>query len=53
MIFICFTSFASTTINENLNFEPSKNAKKVNKNLEDKSFARMIITYNPTKEDAP
>ena len=50
---ICFTSFASTTINENLNFEHSKNAKKVNKNLEDKSFARMIITYNPTKEDAP
>ena len=50
---ICFTSFSSTTINENLNFEPSKNAKIINDNLKDKSFAKMIITYNPTKEDSP
>ena len=50
---ICFTSFTSTTINENLNFEPSNNAKIVNDNLKDKSFAKMIITYNPTKEDSP
>ena len=50
---ICFTSFTSTTINENLNFEPSNNAKIVNDNLKDKSFAKMIITYNPMKEDSP
>jgi hypothetical protein len=50
---ICFTSFTSTTINENLNFEPSNNAKIVNDNLKDKSFAKMIITYNPKKEDSP
>ena len=50
---ICFTSFSSTTINENLNFEPSNKAKIINDNLKDKSFAKMIITYNPTKEDSP
>ena len=46
---ICFPSFTSTTINENLNFKPSKNAKKINNigNIEEKNYVKMIISYNP------
>ena len=46
---ICFPSFTSTTINENLNFKPSKNAKKINNivNIGDKNYVKMIISYNP------
>ena len=46
---ICFPSFTSTTIKENLNFKPSKNAKKINNigEIGDKNYVKMIITYNP------
>ena len=46
---ICFPSFTSTTLNENLNFQPSNNAKKVNNigELEEKSYVKMIISYEP------
>ena len=46
---ICFPSFTSTTINENLNFKPSKNAKNINNigELGDKNYVKMIISYNP------
>ena len=45
---ICFPSFTSTSYDENLNFKPSENSKKINnEEIEEKSFAKMIITYNP------
>ena len=45
---ICFPSFTSTTYDEKLNFKPSKNSEKINnKEIDEKSFVKMIITYNP------
>ena len=46
---ICFPSFTSTTLNENLNFQPSNNSKKVNniEELEEKSYVKIIISYKP------
>ena len=46
---ICFPSFTSTTLNENLNFKPSKNAREINniEKLDEKNFIKMIISYNP------
>ena len=46
---ICFPSFTSTTINENLNFKPSNNAKKINNInvIGDRNYVKMIIYYNP------
>ena len=44
---ICFTSFTSTTLKNDLNFMPTKNAKKVNNDeIEEKSYVKMIISYN-------
>ena len=51
---ICFTSFTSTTLDQNLNFVPSNNANLVNNdNIEEKSFVKMIITYDPKGECVP
>ena len=45
---ICFPSFTSTTVNQNLNFIPTKNAKNINNNsIEEKSYVKMIINYDP------
>ena len=46
---IFFPSFTSTTLNENLNFKPSKNAREINniEKLDEKNFIKMIISYNP------
>ena len=46
---ICFPSFTSTTLDENLNFKPTKNSAKINNigNLEEKNYVKMIINYNP------
>ena len=45
---IVFPSFTSTTLDKNLNFEPTNNAKKINNNqIEEKSYVKMIITYDP------
>ena len=45
---ICFPSFTSTTINENLNFKITNNNKKINNNqIEEKSYIKMIIKYEP------
>ena len=45
---ICFPSFTSTTYDEKLNLKPSKNSKKINnEEIGEKSFVKMIITYNP------
>ena len=49
---ICFPSFTSTSICENLNFNPSENANKINNN-EDKDFVKMIISYNPIGNCVP
>ena len=47
---ICFQSFTSTTLKENLNFKPSKNAKNINNigDIEEKNFVKMFISYNPS-----
>ena len=50
---ICFPSFTSTSICENLNFNPSENANKINNNEEDKDFVKMIISYNPIGNCVP
>jgi len=51
---ICFPSFTSTTYDEKLNFIPSKNSKKINsEGIEEKSYAKMIITYNPQGDCEP
>jgi len=48
---ICFPSFTSTTLNENLNFKISKNNNKINNNqIEEKSYIKMIIKYEPKGE---
>ena len=45
---ICFPSFTSTTLDKNLNFEPSSNANLINNDqIEEKGFCKMIIYYNP------
>ena len=51
---ICFTSFTSTTLNKELNFKPTKNAKKINNDdIEQKSYVKMIISYNPKGKCIP
>ena len=51
---ICFPSFTSTTLDENLNFEQSQNANKINNdNIDEKSFLKMIITYDPKGKCIP
>ena len=51
---ICFPSFTSTTIKENLNFQPSHNAQNINNNaIEEKSHVKMIISYNPQGKCVP
>ena len=52
---ICFPSFTSTTINENLNFKPSNNAKKINNInvIGDRNYVKMIIYYNPEGKCIP
>ena len=51
---ICFPSFTSTSLNENLNFKPTNNSKKINNNeIEEKNFVKMIISYNPQGECIP
>ena len=51
---ICFPSFTSTTVNQNLNFIPTKNAKKINNNsIEEKSYVKMIINYDPKGDCIP
>jgi hypothetical protein len=45
---ICFPSFTSTTLDNNLKFQPSDNSKKINNDqIEEKSQVKMIIQYNP------
>ena len=55
MLYICFPSFTSTTINENLNFKPSNNAKKINNInvIGDRNYVKMIIYYNPEGKCIP
>ena len=49
---ICFPSFTSTTVLENYDFKPAKNAKKINNDqIKEKSYVKMIITYNPQGND--
>ena len=52
---ICFPSFTSTTIDENLNFVPSNNANIINNNgqLEEKGYVKMIISYDPKGDCIP
>ena len=51
---ICFPSFTSTTYDEKLNFKPTENAKKINnEEIEEKSFVKMIIYYNPQGKCLP
>ena len=45
---ICFPSFTSTTLKKELNFTPSNNANKINNDqIEEKSYVKMIIKYDP------
>ena len=45
---ICFTSFTSTTLKKNLNFQPTDNANLINNDqIEEKGYVKMIITYDP------
>ena len=46
---ICFPSFTSTTLKENLNFKPSNKSKHINNigEMEEKNYVKMIISYNP------
>ena len=45
---ICFTSFTSTTLKKNLNFQPTYNASLINNDqIEEKGYVKMIITYDP------
>ena len=52
---ICFPSFTSTTIDKNLNFQPTNNAININNNgqLEEKGYVKMIISYDPKGECIP
>ena len=51
---ICFPSFTSTTLDQNLNFIPSNNANLINNDhIEEKSFVKMIITYDPKGKCVP
>jgi len=51
---ICFPSFTSTTYDERLSFKPTENANRINyEDIEEKSFVKMIITYNPQGECEP
>ena len=45
---ICFTSFTSTTLKKNLDFQPTNNANLINNDqIEEKGYVKMIITYDP------
>ena len=45
---ICFTSFTSTTLKKNLNFQPTDNANLINNDqIEEKGYVKMVITYDP------
>ena len=52
---ICFPSFTSTTIDKNLNFQPTNNAININNNgqLEEKGYVKMIISYDPKGDCIP
>ena len=52
---ICFQSFTSTTLKEDLNFVPTKNAKKMNYTGEkqDDDYVKLIISYNPEGKCVP
>ena len=50
---ICFTSFTSTTIKKDLKFKSTNISKKINNNNEEKSYVKMIISYNPKGKCVP
>ena len=52
---ICFPSFTSTTLDENLNFKPSKKAIKINniKDMSEPNYVKMIISYDPEGKCIP
>ena len=51
---ICFTSFTSTTIKKDLKFKSTSISKKINNNNnEEKSYVKMIISYNPKGKCVP
>ena len=51
---ICFTSFTSTTIKKDLKFKSTNISKKLNNNNnEEKSYVKMIISYNPKGKCVP
>ena len=52
---ICFPSFTSTSYDQNLNFVPSDNANNINYNgeIEEKSYVKMIILYDPKGDCIP
>ena len=51
---ICFTSFTSTTIKKDLKFKSTSISKKLNNNNnEEKSYVKMIISYNPKGKCVP
>ena len=51
---ICFPSFTSTTLDKNLNFEITDNSNLINNDqIEEKSFVKMIINYDPKGKCEP
>ena len=51
---ICFPSFTSTTLKKDLNFVPTSNANLINNDqIEDKGYAKMLITYDPKGKCEP
>ena len=51
---ICFPSFTSTTIDKNLNYATTNKSNKINNNqFGQKSFVKMIITYDPKGQCQP
>ena len=51
---ICFPSFTSTTLDKNLNFEITDNSNLINNDhIEEKSFVKMIIYYDPKGKCEP
>ena len=45
---IWFTSFTSTTLKKNLDFQPTGNANLINtEQINEKGYVKMIITYDP------
>ena len=51
---ICFTSFTSTTIKKDLKFKSTNISKKINNEKnEEKSYVKMIISYNPKGKCVP